>query len=219
MPVFSNPFLQPTDKFIVIVLPTNIRFHESWGSFKFFPSRKPCLVEGGILAFYSLDKYLVPRNLAGFIVRFYGRVMVAANLDSRSRASNPSEYFSRQFGFVERSIPRFIDDSGGSFEVLTAQSRCTCSANKTWRVLWRARERKVSSVSSIVREVIDIIDQIYPTILFSRTATNPNSPHLPSFSPTFSQPPSSNLPLLPTQRRRKKESESHLRVGTAPVPG
>lgn len=119
----------------------------------------------------------------------------------------PPNISAGEFGFVERSIPRFIDDSGGSFEVLTAQSRCTCSANKTWRVLWRARERKVSSVSSIVREVIDIIDQIYPAILFSRTATNPNSPHLPSFSPTFSQPPSSNLPLLPTQRRRKKKSE------------
>lgn len=75
----------------------------------------------------------------------------------------PPNISAGEFGFVERSIPRFIDDSGGSFEVLTAQSRCTCSANKTWRVLWRARERKVSSVSSIVREVIDIIDQIYPT--------------------------------------------------------
>lgn len=100
----------------------------------------------------------------------------------------PPNISAGEFGFVERSIPRFIDDSGGSFEVLTAQSRCTCSANKTWRVLWRARERKVSSVSSIVREVIDIIDQIYPTILFSRTATNPNSPHLPSFSQLFRNP-------------------------------
>lgn len=130
----------------------------------------------------------------------------------------PPNISAGEFGFVERSIPRFIDDSGGSFEVLTAQSRCTCSANKTWRVLWRARERKVSSVSSIVREVIDIIDQIYPT-------PRPSYSHVRRLtqilliSPLFPQPPSSNLPLLPTQRRRKKESESHLRVGTAPVPG
>lgn len=94
----------------------------------------------------------------------------------------PPNISAGKFGFVERSIPRFIDDSGGSFEVLTAQSRCTCSANKTWRVLWRARERKVSSVSSVVREVIDIIDRIYrasyPIASYVPLTTNPNSPNL-----------------------------------------
>lgn len=120
----------------------------------------------------------------------------------------PPNISAGKFGFVERSIPRFIDDSGGSFEVLTAQSRCTCSANKTWRVLWRARERKVSSVSSVVREVIDIIDRIY------------RAPSLLTYPLRLTQilliSPSKNL------RKKKKKGNQTRGIfwrGNAPVPG
>lgn len=196
MLVFSNPFLQPTDKFIVVVR-TKRNFRESRGLLNLFSSRKRGM------EFYSLDKYLVPRKSHGFIVRFLWTSYGGGQLGFTVEGIKPLRIFQAgEFGFVERSIPRFIDDSGGSFEVLTAQSRCTCSANKTWRVLWRARERKVSSVSSVARpEVIDIIDQIYPMSI-------PNSPNLLSFPREFF--PFEGIFLL-LKKKRKKE-DAYFRV-------
>lgn len=201
MLVFSNPFLQPTDKFIVVVR-TKRNFRESRGLLNLFSSRKRGM------EFYSLDKYLVPRKSHGFIVRFLWTSYGGGQLGFTVEGIKPLRIFQAgEFGFVERSIPRFIDDSGGSFEVLTAQSRCTCSANKTWRVLWRARERKVSSVSSVARpEVIDIIDQIYPMSI-------PNSPNLPSFPR-----PAKEFAFPPPEKEKKKGgrvfSRGISRVGT-----